>query len=91
MKSVLAEERTSLKTKTTKTKSRAIAPDEFLTTRELMRLLKIKHKQTVYALINDGLPAIIVGKSYRFIKDEIIGFLRNRKNNRHVRHYSGRR
>ena len=74
MKSILAEERPSLKTKA---KLRVIPPDEFLTTRELMRILKIKHKQTIYTLINEGLPTIVVGKGYRFIKDEVISFFKH--------------
>lgn len=53
-----------------------IPHDEFLTTQELMRLLKVKHKQTIYKLIADGMPAISVGKNYRFIKAEVITFLR---------------
>jgi len=59
-----------------KVESRAIAPEEFLTTHELMRLLKIKHRQTVYTLIKDGMPVIKVGKNYRFIKKEVIDFLK---------------
>ena len=73
MKSILAEHRASKKTRTV---SLSISPDEFLTTRELMRLLKVKHKQTVYSLIEEGLPTILVGKSYRFIKGEVIAFLK---------------
>ena len=59
-----------------RSKSRPLTPDEFLTTKELMRLLKIKHKQTVYRLIDEGLPAVIVGKNFRFIRNEVIGFLK---------------
>ncbi|GEM_PF-3189399 len=58
-------------------KSVEVPPDEFLTTQELMRLLKIKHKHTIYRLIDEGLPAIVVGKNFRFIKNEVINFLRN--------------
>lgn len=56
--------------------SRQIADDEFLTTHELMKLLKVKHRKTIYELIKDGMPAILVGKNYRFIKHEAIGFLK---------------
>lgn len=56
--------------------SKRIAPEEFLTTAELMDMLKIKHRQTVYDLIKDGMPSITVGRSYRFIKAEVINFLR---------------
>jgi len=55
--------------------------EEFLTTQELMQLLKIKHKQTIYNLIRDGMPAISVGKNYRFIKAEVIEFLRELSRN----------
>ena len=82
MKAVLTEERPSLRTKT---KSRSIAPDEFLTTCELMRLLKIKHKQTIYGLIEEGFPAILVGRSYRFLKSEVVGFLKRRRNHKRRR------
>lgn len=88
MKPVLANERFSLKTNT---KSRTIPPDEFLTTRELMRLLKIKHKQTVYGLIESGLPTIMVGKSYRFIKGEVIEFFRQHRNHKRVPRHSIKR
>lgn len=50
--------------------------DEFLTTKELMRLLKIGHRQTVYKLIEQGMPAILVGKNYRFCKDEVIAYFK---------------
>lgn len=56
----------------------SISPEEFLTTKELMRLLRIKHKQTVYALIEEGLPMILVGRSYRFLKSEVMALLENK-------------
>gem|GEM_PF-3342946 len=58
-----------------------ISNDEFLTTKELMQLLKVKHKQTIYKLIDDGMPAINVGKNYRFIKHEVIEFLKGLSRN----------
>ena len=60
-----------------KTTVSSIPTEEFLTTQELMQLLKVKHKQTIYKLIADGMPAISVGKNYRFIKSEVIDFLKN--------------
>lgn len=63
-----------------KTKRTALTPDEFLTTHDLMRLLKIKHKQTIYGLIEQGLPVIWVGKNYRFIRDEVVAFLKKQVN-----------
>lgn len=59
-------------------KASHLAPEEFLTTHELMQLLKIKHRQTVYNLIKDGMPHVAVGKNYRFIKHEVIAFLKSR-------------
>lgn len=61
---------------------------EFLTTRELMRLLKIKHKQTIYALIEEGLPSVLVGRSYRFFRSEVIQFLKRRSNHKRRRRIS---
>ena len=58
--------------------SATLSTDEFLTTKELMTLLKIKHRQTIYSLIDEGMPKILVGRSYRFIKHEIITFLKNK-------------
>lgn len=55
---------------------KALLPDEFLTTHELMKLLKIKHRQTLYALIEAGMPAIFVGKNYRFIRQEVIDYFK---------------
>jgi len=60
----------------TKVSTHRILPEEFLTVRELMSLLKIRHRQTIYTLIDQGMPTIRVGKSYRFIKAEAIDFLR---------------
>ena len=71
-----AELRVTFNKKTVK--HRALRPEEFLTTEELMALLKIGHKQTVYKLIKQGMPAILVGKNYRFIKHEVIQYLKVR-------------
>jgi len=65
----------------TRTTVSSLSNDEFLTTQELMQLLKIKHKQTIYNLIRDGMPAISVGKNYRFIKAEVVEFLRELSRN----------
>lgn len=62
-----------------KVKSKVIAPQEFLTTQELMRLFKIKHRATVYELIKNGMPVIKVGKSYRFLKNEVIEFFKEQR------------
>ena len=58
--------------------TQAIPVDEFLTTKELMRFLKIKHRLTIYNFIKQGMPAIKVGKDYRFVKQEVIGYFRRR-------------
>jgi excisionase family DNA binding protein len=52
--------------------------DQFLTTYELMSMLKIKNKQTIYKLIGQGLPVVMVGKQYRFITQEVIDFLKQK-------------
>lgn len=57
----------------------AIPAEEFLTTYEVQKLLKIKHKQTIYKLIHEGMPAIKIGKDYRFIRGEVIGYLKNER------------
>ena len=56
--------------------TRTIPQDEFLTTSELMKLLKVKHPITIYRLISKGMPVIHVGRHYRFIKHEVIEFLK---------------
>ena len=58
--------------------SKVVPKEEFLTIHELMALLKIKHRQTIYDLIDRGMPAIRVGRNYRFIKHEVIHFLKER-------------
>jgi excisionase family DNA binding protein len=50
--------------------------EELITTKELMRFLKVKHRKTIYDLIDEGLPVIVVGRSYRFVKREVIQFLK---------------
>ena len=58
---------------------------EILTTKELMVLLKVRHKQTIYRLIGEGLPAMTVGKSFRFIRGEVVNFLKaNSKRTRKI-------
>ena len=69
----------------TKLRRSSLSPEEILTTRELMRLLKIRHRATIYNLINHGLPVLICGKNYRFIKHEVIAFLRRKERNGKVR------
>lgn len=58
-----------------------LSREEFLTTNELMKLLKIKHRQTVYGLIEKGLPKVVVGNGYRFIRQEVINFLKENSKN----------
>ena len=50
--------------------------DEFLTTKELMQYLKVRHKQTIYKLVGKGLPAVLVGNNYRFLRREVVDFLK---------------
>ncbi len=61
-----------------KTKTQKISPDEFLTTYELVTLLKIRDKKVIYNFIREGMPVILIGKQYRFIKNEVIDFLKQR-------------
>lgn len=63
-------------------KQTLIHPEEFLTTKELMQLLKIKHRKTIYDLIAEDMPVILVGRSYRFIRNEVIAFLKKRTQSR---------
>lgn len=49
-----------------------------LTTQELCEFLKI-HENTVYQFIKDGIPNVRIGKkSYRFDKEEVLEWLRER-------------
>ncbi len=59
-----------------KVRTVTVSPDEFLTTSELMKLIKIKHRKTIYDLVEDGMPAILVGKNYRFIRQEVIDYFK---------------
>ena len=63
----------SLKTKLSRS---SFLPEEILTTHELMRLLKIRHRQTIYNLIKEGMPVIIAGRNFRFIQHEVVTFLK---------------
>ena len=50
--------------------------NEILTTEEASKLLRIS-RQTVYKLVDQGkLPGTKVGQSYKFLKSELIGFLK---------------
>ena len=64
-----------------KVKKSFVRGDEFLTTAELMALLKVRHKQTIYKLIGEGMPKILVGRHYRFLKSDVIDFLKRRGSN----------
>ncbi len=49
---------------------------EVLTTEEVCKLLKIS-RQTIYKLVEQGkLPGTKVGQSYKFLKSELIEFLK---------------
>lgn len=48
----------------------------YLTRKEVKNYLKIKDDRTIKALINEGLPAIQVGKSIRFSKEAIDDFMK---------------
>ena len=63
----------------------SIPKEEFLTTHELMQLLKIKNRRTIYDLLDQGMPTIRVGKNYRFIKHEVIEFLKRWTESRRVK------
>ena len=80
-------------TKANLTKVSAIAfePTDFLTTQELMKLLKIKHRQTIYGLIEAGMPVLQAGRNYRFPKSEVITFLKRHSRVRNNGLLRGRR
>ena len=66
--------------------SSSLTPADFLTVRDLLALLKIKHPQTIYTLVKKGMPAIRVGKSFRFIKHEVIDYFRKNSQRNTKRH-----
>ena len=50
--------------------------EEILTTEEVSKLLRIS-RQTIYKLVEQGkLPGTKVGQSYKFLKSELIEFLK---------------
>ena len=50
--------------------------NEILTTEEVCKLLRLS-RQTIYKLVDQGkLPGTKVGQSYKFLKSDLIGFLR---------------
>src|SRR5262245_36012394 len=50
--------------------------DEILTAEQVSKLLKL-HQRTIYKLVRNGtIPGRRVGKSWRFLKSEILGFLK---------------
>ncbi len=52
---------------------------EFLTTKELADLLKLQ-EQTVRLWAREGkIPCVKVGSDYRFIKEEVVNALRDKK------------
>jgi excisionase family DNA binding protein len=55
-----------------------IQHDEILTVREVSKLLKL-HPRTIYKLAQNGMiPARQVGKSWRFLKSEIMKWFEKR-------------
>lgn len=61
-----------------KSTTRSLAHEQILTTKDLMQLFRVKHRSTIYNLINEGMPVIKFGKDYRYITQEVIAFLRER-------------
>jgi len=53
-----------------------------LTTAELMSLLKVRHKQTIYKLIKEGLPHSMTNGGYYFDPLRVIAHLRTTSGNR---------
>ncbi|MBI2388934.1 MAG: helix-turn-helix domain-containing protein [Deltaproteobacteria bacterium] len=49
-----------------------------LTVKELMALLRVK-RSTLYALREQGLPAIRIGRSIRFDRDEVVAWVRSQR------------
>ncbi len=66
-------------------KQHTLNPEELLDTKDLMHFLKISHRKTIYKLIDRGLPKIVVGHEYRFIKDEVLSFLRTTSEGRRAK------
>ena len=51
---------------------------EILTTEEVCKLLRVS-RQTIYKLVDQGkLPGTRVGQSYKFLKSELIKFLKGK-------------
>ena len=56
--------------------SRFDSEEEILTTEEVCKLLRLS-RQTIYKLVEQGkLPGTKIGQSYKFLKSELIGFLK---------------
>ncbi|MBI3890009.1 MAG: helix-turn-helix domain-containing protein [Candidatus Wallbacteria bacterium] len=49
-----------------------------LTVKELMALLRVK-RSTLYALREQGLPAIRIGRSIRFDRDEVVAWVKSQR------------
>ncbi len=49
-----------------------------LTVNELMSLLRVK-RSTLYALREQGLPAIKIGRSIRFDRDEVVAWVKSQR------------
>ena len=59
-------------------KERFLSQGELLTTEELMTLLKIGHKHTIYKLIRQGMPVMVEGRRYQFNPKAVINFLKRK-------------
>ena len=56
--------------------SKFFPTEEVLTTEEVCKLLRLS-RQTIYKLVEQGkLPGTKVGQSYKFLKSELIEFLK---------------
>jgi len=51
--------------------------DEVMTTADVMKFLKINRRETVYALAR-RIPHNRIGREYRFMKSDIVAFVRAR-------------
>lgn len=51
--------------------------EKILDTEEIAELLKVS-RQKISNLIDEGMPKILIGKVYRFDKDEVIDWLKSR-------------
>lgn len=62
--------------------SRQLESGELISTNHAIKLLGGINRQTLYKYINEGLPALRVGKSYKFRAEELLNFVQERKGHR---------